>query len=176
MRGLKMWRHFRARQRHPVTIVALVAFAVVVAALMFKYVAMPLLRDAAIAILKSSEGIAGTSMYIGDEFVIIDNGYNGDEITWIVVLNWPASSTPSERRNDDRFDSMAIPPKAIMADGSHQPILSTPHVYFYDGRAVTIFPVNMTEDDLAELHGHFSGMTDYRQMLSLLRRYEVRLP
>ena len=94
-RGFKMWRHLKATERHPVTIVALVVCAVVVAGLMFKYVAMPLLKEAAVAILKSSEGIAGTSMDIGDEFLIIDNGYRGDEITWIVVRNWPASSTPA---------------------------------------------------------------------------------
>jgi hypothetical protein len=171
-----MSRLLKAKQFHFVCVLALIVGAIVAAALLIKYEPLHVLNDWAVAVLKSSEGTQGTSMGIGDEFVIIDNGYRGDEITWIVVLNWPANSTPSERRNDDRFDVMAMPPRVLMADGSHQPIFSTPHVYFFDGRAVTIFPVKMTEDDLADLHGHFNGMTNYLQMLPLLRRYELQRP
>jgi hypothetical protein len=77
--------------------------------------------------------------------------------------------------NDPRFDVTYIA-KVLMPDGSRQPVSSTPHVYFFDGKAVTIFPVKMTEDDITELHGHFQAMTNYHQMIPLLRQYEVAGP
>jgi hypothetical protein len=104
--------------------------------------------------------------------VIIDDGFRGNDITWVVVRNWPAQSTLSERLNDTRFDELRYPRTVLLPDGKRVPL--SPHVYFFDGPELTMFPVKMTENDITELHGHFRGMTDYRQMLPLLRRFELR--
>lgn len=120
------------------------------------------------------EEIQGTAKYIGDEFVIIDDGFRGDTITWVIVRNWPAQSSPAERMRDTRCDQMASPVTVLMPNGSRAPVSSIPHVYFFDGLQLTMFPVKMTEDDITELHGHFRGMADYREMLPLLKRYEIQ--
>lgn len=120
------------------------------------------------------EETQGTAMYFGKEFVMIDDGFRGNDITWLVVRNWPAHSSPSERLNDTRFDLLGASRTVLLSDGNRVPLSASPHVYFFDGPRLTTFPVKMTEDDIAELHGHFRGMTDYRQMLPLLRRFERR--
>ena len=115
-------------------------------------------------------------MTIGDEFVIIDDGFTGDAINWVSVRNWPSASSMDDRKNDTRFDCLAMPPTFQSKDGKLQSISRVPHVYFFDGNELTAFPIRMTEYDISEMHKHFSGMSDYRQMLPLLKRFEVPQP
>jgi len=89
------------------------------------------------------------------------------------VRNWPAKSSPSERINDPRFDIMTLPRTVRMPDGARRRVRATPHVYFFDGSDLTMFPVKMSADDITQLHGHLRGMTDYRQLLPVLKRYEL---
>jgi hypothetical protein len=124
--------------------------------------------------LRLEEEIQGTAKYFGDECVIIDDGFRGDTITWVIVRNWPGQSSPEERLRDIRCDQMASPVTVLMPNGHREPVSSIPHVYFFDGRQLTMFPVKMTANDITELQGHFRGMTDYREMLRLLKRYEIR--
>lgn len=153
-----MWRKSRMthRQMLSLALLALIGCGIVI-------VRFPMLEET-----------QGTATYFGNEFVIIDDGFRGDHITWVVVRNWPAKSSPSERLNDTRFDEVGSPRSVLLPNGDRVPLSRTPHVYFFDGPQLKIFPVKMTEDDITELHGHFRGMTDYREMLPLLRRFERR--
>ncbi len=125
-----------------------------------------------LARLPSPEETQGTARGFGEEFVIIDDGFSGENITWVVVRNWPVLSEPDERLNDARFDQFSFPKTVLKPDGTRLAMFDTPHVYFFDGPQLTVFPITMTSSDITELHGHFRGMQNYRQMLPFLKRFE----
>ncbi len=119
------------------------------------------------------EETQGTSLAVGGEFVMLEDGFRGDRITWLVVRNWPAGTQPEEIANDPRFDIRALPRRVLMADGKQTAVASTPHIYFFDGRKLTTFPVRMVAGDITDLHGHLRELKNYRELLPLLRRYQV---
>ena len=118
-------------------------------------------------------GTAGASADIGNDFVVIDYGYVGEDVTYVAVLNWPRSLPTSQRRDDRRFNELDIPPTYRDEDGTLRRLHATPHLYFYDGESLTCFPIQMTEEELEDVELEMFKMKDYRDALPLLRRYEV---
>ncbi len=54
-------------------------------------------------IWKDYAGVSGHSFMVGDQFVILNNGYRRGQVTWVVVRSWPSASTSEQRRTDGRF-------------------------------------------------------------------------
>ena len=120
------------------------------------------------------EGTAGgQSFEIDNQFVIIWNGHESGQVTYIVVRNWPNSSKPEDRLADKRLVlSGNEKPKVRLQDGSYQPVAETPYLYFYDGDNLTSFPISIQESDFGSLKT--KAMTSYNDLLRFFRNYETK--
>jgi hypothetical protein len=130
---------------------------------------------ASLAACKEIAGEAGQSCLVGDEFVIINNGYSWHKVTWVVVRNWPKSSSADERFNDKRLTlDFGVPHDRLirLRDGTRISPAPQPHLYFFNGAELTTFPIRMTEDDW--IGSHFNKMASYRDVLEWFRKFEVR--
>jgi len=118
-------------------------------------------------------GNSGQSFIISNQFIIIWNGYHSATITYVVIRNWPTSSTPAERLNDKRFViSGGEIPQIRLQDGSYEPVNETPHAYFFDGDNLTSFPIAMRESDFANLKP--GAMASYNDLLQFFKTYETK--
>ena len=90
-----------------------------------------------------------------------------------MTRNWPTGTLPENVKNDRRFDINSLPRRVQMPNGQQEPVSGTPHVYFFDGPRLMMFPVKMTKGDVIDLHGRFRELKNYRDLLPLLRKYEV---
>jgi hypothetical protein len=117
-------------------------------------------------------GTSGQSFILGDQFVIVDNGYSFGKVTFVVVLNWPVSSSTEERLEDDRLIVRGVDqPQVRLPDGTYKPVEEVPHLYFFDGYELIEFPISMREDDFISFRPE--TMTDYSKVLEFFKRYEV---
>jgi len=120
-------------------------------------------------------GQGGQSFTIGGQFVIVDNGYDSDRVTYVVVRNWPISSSPDDRLKDQRFVYLGVDkPKVKLPGGGYDTVEGTPCLYFFDGDDLTVFPISMREDDF--MHFQPRQMTSYAEVLAFFRQYEVSAP
>ncbi len=121
------------------------------------------------------DGTAGGQAFeIDGQFVIIWNGHDqAGRITYVVVRNWPDSSTPEDRLADKRLLlSGAESPKIRLPDGRYQPVAGTPFLYFYDGDKLTSFPISMQESDWVSLRT--KAMTSYADLLRFFTAYAAK--
>jgi hypothetical protein len=117
-------------------------------------------------------GISGQSFILDDQYVIVRNGYSLGKVTYVVVRNWPVSSSPEGRLEDDRFLTRGVnKPQIKLPDGSYKPVENVPHLYFFDGDHLTEFPIAMQEDDFIDFHPE--KMTGYGNVLEFFESYEA---
>jgi hypothetical protein len=94
------------------------------------------------------------------------------DLTWVVVRNWPQTSSPEERKNDIRFK---LDPSAgwliRRSDGRLLPPDAQPRIYFFDGETNTSFPVQMKEDDLIDFRPE--SFRSYGDVLHYFQRFKV---
>ena len=119
-----------------------------------------------------NEGNSGHSFMLGDQFVIVQNGFRLGRVTWVAVVNFRKESTSEERHNDPR---VILDPHGVYLvrreDGrTFAPAGSEPRLYFFDGDKLVTFPIEMTED---ELGGVESGATSYRDLLERFHKFEM---
>jgi hypothetical protein len=126
---------------------------------------------------KEIAGESAESFVVDDQFVIVNNGYAWHRVTWVVVRNWPKSSHPQDRLKDERLvlDFNAPSDRLIrLPNGRQVSPDKAPHVYFFDGQNVTIFPITMSEDDW--IGAAFNKKASYKEVLAWFRRFEVHPP
>ncbi len=117
-----------------------------------------------------SGGVSGHSFLVGDQFVILRNGYRRGKVTWVAVRNWPATSTTEERLADRRL--------VLGSDGEFRVrapdgVLRAPEpnvAYVFDGDRVVTFAIRMQEDDFIEFRTE--RLKDYGDVEAFLRRFE----
>jgi hypothetical protein len=123
---------------------------------------------------KEIAGQAAQSFVVGDQFVIVNNGYSWNKVTWVVVRNWPRSSTADERFHDKRLTlEFGVPDDRLirLPDGRRVSPAREPHVYFFDGDKLTSFAIGMTEDDW--IGSKFNTMASYDDVLAWFRKFAV---
>ena len=115
----------------------------------------------------------GQSFEIDNQFVIVWNSYESGRVTYVIVRNWPKSSSPEDRLADKRLVLAGVEkPKVRLQDGSYRPVADTPYLYFYDGDNLTSFPIAMQESDLGTLRP--AALTSYQDLLRFFRAYETK--
>jgi len=123
------------------------------------------------ALLEVTGGSSGQSFMVGEQFVIVKNGFLRGEVTWVAVRSWPASSTPEQRLRDTR---VTVGPRGCClirhANGTLAPPEQTPRLYFFDGDALTTFRIRMTEDDFIGFRT--DAFKSYSQVLDFFKRFE----
>ena len=116
-------------------------------------------------------GVSGRSFVVSDQFVIVNYGYSQGDVSWIVVRNWPATSTPEHRLTDLRF---VLDPDGVyvvrQATDFAEPETGT--VYFFDVERLVTFPFRMREDDLSTFRPE--QFKSYSDVESYLRRFEIK--
>jgi hypothetical protein len=117
-------------------------------------------------------GISGESFILDDQYIIVINGYDYGDVTWVVVRNWPATSTAEERSEDDRFiDRVSDEPQVRLSDGTYKSIEDTSYLYFFDGYTLTAFPISMQEDDLVIFQRE--DMDEYTDVMTFFAAFRV---
>src|SRR5262245_44751822 len=116
-------------------------------------------------------GVGQQSVDVGDQFIVLASGYAGDKVTWVAVRDFPKSSTPDERLADKRVTVGAGGGWLIRrADGRSMPPDSRPMAYLFEGERLSVFPIDMAEDDYI---GFRTGtFRTYGDFLAFFRRYE----
>ncbi len=113
-------------------------------------------------------GVSGGGMDAEDRLVVFWNGYRRGDVTWLVALDWPKTSTQQERHADTRLDVVR---ERVRIGGEEVPLLTgVPRAYVFEGdRVVAEIPIAMTEDDLSGL----ARLTRYQDVIPYLRRFEA---
>ena len=124
---------------------------------------------------KWGSGEAGQAFRLQGDYVIINHGYSRDGgVRYVVVRDWPETSTPDERVSDRR--SMLDPQATTvvrLSDGRYVPAEEgEPRLFFYAGDELTTFPIQMKEDDFIGLKT--ASLESYGELLSFFRRFEVK--
>ena len=125
------------------------------------------------ALLEATGGSSGHSFVVGEQFVILKNGFLRGEVTWVAVRNWPASSTPEQRLADTRVTVGAQGCCLIrQANGVPATPKQPPHLYFFDGDTLTTFRIQMKEDDFIGFRT--DSFKSYSEVLDFFRGFEVK--
>jgi hypothetical protein len=117
-------------------------------------------------------GVSGHSFTVADQFVILQNGYKQGDITWVVVRNWPLSSSAEQRLSDPRLGlSLEDGEYYVTQPGGARarPALGT--AYLFDGPRLTSFPIRMKEDDFIGFRSN--AMKAYPDVEAFLRRFQA---
>ena len=121
---------------------------------------------------QSKKGSSAQSLQFAGQFVIITNGYDHGDITYIVVRNWPESSTPQERRRDVRLENITDKGWIVQESLGHHLTLSDQHeLFFFDGDRLTRIPIRMREEDFMGLKA--DNLKSYSDLLAFFRKYEA---
>lgn len=102
----------------------------------------------------------------------VTNGYRRRDVTWVVVRNFPSTSTPERRRADARL-VLGTDGEFRVRQSGGELTMPAPHVaYVFDGDRLATFPIRMREDDF------ISFMTEqlkaYSEVDAFLRRFETK--
>ncbi len=118
-------------------------------------------------------GISGRSFVVGNDFVILTNGFRLGKVTWVAVRNWPLSSTAEARQTDSRVTLKSTEGWLIRrSDGRSLPPDPEPRLYFFDGEKLTDFRIALEEDDLTGFRP--ANFTSYDDVLGFFKKFEVQ--
>jgi hypothetical protein len=123
------------------------------------------------ALLEVTGGSSGHSFLVGEQFVILKNGFLRGDVTWVAVRNWPASSTPEQRLSDTR---VTVGPQGCCLIRQANVGLAAPEqrLYFFDGDTLTTFRIRMKEDDFIGFRP--ASFKSYSEVLEFFQRFEVK--
>ena len=89
-------------------------------------------------------GDAGAGFTLRDARVAISNGYRRGECTYVVVRDWPLTTTDDERAKDQRLTiGTGGMPIVRGPDGPINPWQQAPRAYVFEGQKLTSFPIRM---------------------------------
>ena len=114
----------------------------------------------------------GRSFVLHDRYVIMHMGSANGRMRYVVVESWPADSTPDERMRDTRVRETGTTLLVLQPDGSYVSVDTQPQFWFFDGAALTHFPIQMTEAEFFELRPE--DLRTYAQLLELFAPYRMR--
>ena len=116
-------------------------------------------------------GVSGHSFKVADQFVILNNGYKQGDVTWVVVRNWPSSSSPDARRSDSRLQlSLEDGEYYVSAPDRERTRPDENTAYVFDGSRLASFKIRMKEDDFIGFRAE--DLRAYPDVETFLRRFE----
>lgn len=116
-------------------------------------------------------GVGAQSFMVADQFVILHSGFRRGHVTWVVVRNWPAASTPDQRLADGRFVLGHDGEYRVLQESGELDVPAAGVAYVFNGDHLVTFPISIREDDFVSFRTE--ELKAYREVEAFLRAFEV---
>ena len=115
-------------------------------------------------------GGGGWSDVIGGQFVIVDSYSRFGGLQYMIVRNWPESSTPKQRLTDARVESGRGGLLVRTASGRYEAPRGRTRVFFFDGDSLVVFPIRHIPQEELPVPSR-RQFDSYHELLDYLLRY-----